>query len=183
MTKNVAVIIGSLRKDSLNRRLAGVLEKLAGDKLKFHELHVGDLPHYNEELWDNLPDSVARLKDRVEFSDAILAVTPEYNRSYPGMIKNALDWGSRPYGANSWSGKPAAVIGTSPGAIGAAVAQCRLRADMLLLNMVMMDQPEAYVQWKDSAYAIDGTVTDPGTRDFLNSYIDAFVAWIDRVAA
>lgn len=183
MTKNVAVIIGSLRKDSLNRRLAKALEKLAEDKLTFHELHVGDLPFYNEDLWANLPDPVARLKDRVEHSDAVLALTPEYNRTYPGVIKNAFDWGSRPYGANSWSGKPAGVIGTSPGAIGAAVAQGHLRNDMLNMNMIVMHQPEAYIQWKDDAYAADGSVSDDKTRAFLQSYLDAFTAWIDRVGA
>lgn len=180
MPKSVALIIGSLRKDSINRKLAKALEKLAEGRLSFHELHIGDLPHYNEELWANLPEPVARLKDRIEHSDAVLAVTPEYNRSYPGVIKNALDWASRPYGDNSWSGKPAAVTGASPGAIGAAVAQAHLKSDMLNLNMVMMHQPEAYIQWKPEAFAADGTISDESLRKFLGAYVDAFVAFIEK---
>ena len=106
MAKNVAVMIGSLRRESINRKLTAVLEKLAGDRLQFHELHIGDLPHYNDDLWDNIPEPVARFKDRLDHSDAVLAVTPEYNRGYPGVIKNAIDWGTRPYGQNSWRGCP-----------------------------------------------------------------------------
>lgn len=180
MSKSVALIIGSLRKDSLNRKLAKALEKLAEGRLSFHELHIGDLPHYNEELWGNLPEPVARLKDRLEHSDAVLAITPEYNRSYPGVIKNALDWASRPYGANSWAGKPAAVTGTSPGAIGTAVAQTHLKSDMLNLGMIIMQQPEAYLQWKPEAVAADGTVTDDSLRKFLSAYVDAFEAFIAK---
>ncbi|MFT4013303.1 MAG: NAD(P)H-dependent oxidoreductase [Paracoccus sp. (in: a-proteobacteria)] len=180
MARNVALIIGSLRKDSLNRKLAKAIVNLAGDRLSFHELHIGDLPHYNEELWADLPEPVARLKDRIEHSDAILAITPEYSRSYPGVIKNALDWASRPYGANSWSGKPAAVTGTSPGAIGAAVAQFHLKSDMLALNMMMMQQPEAYIQWKPEAFAADGAITDESLRKFLTAYVDAFAAFIEK---
>lgn len=180
MAKSVALIIGSLRKESINRKLGKALEKLAEGQLSFHELHIGDLPHYNEELWDHLPDPVARLKDRVEHSDAVLAITPEYNRSYPGVIKNALDWASRPYGANSWAAKPAAITGTSPGAIGAAVAQARLKADMLNFGMIVMAQPEAYIQWKPEAVAVDGSISDESLRKFLTGYIDAFVAFIDK---
>jgi chromate reductase len=167
MAKSVALIIGSLRKDSINRKLAKALEKLAEGRLAFHELHIGDLPHYNEELWDHLPDAVARLKDRVEHSDAVLALTPEYNRSYPGVITTALDWGSRPYGANSWADKPAAITGTSPGAIGTAVGQARLKGDMLNLGMIIMAQPEAYIQWKPEAVAADGSISDEPLRKVL----------------
>ena len=180
MAKTVAVMIGSLRKESINRKYTKALEKLAGDRLQFHELHIGDLPHYNEDLWDDMPEAVARFKDRLNNSDAVLAITPEYNRSYPGVIKNALDWATRPYGQNSWSGKPAAVTGTSPGAIGAAMAQARLKADMLAIGMVMMSHPEAYIQWKPEAYGIDGTITDESTAKFLGGFVDAFVAWIHK---
>lgn len=180
MPKTVAVMIGSLRKESINRKYARVLEKLAGDRLQFHELHIGDLPHYNEELWDNLPEAVARFKDRLNNSDAVLAFTPEYNRSYPGLIKNAIDWGTRPYGQNSWAGKPTAITGTSPGAVGTAVGQARLRGDMLSVGCVVMTVPEAYLQWKPEAYAPDGSVTDDSTRAFLHGFVDSFVAWIDK---
>ena len=180
MAKSVALIIGSLRKDSINRKLGKALEKLAEGRLSFNELHIGDLPHYNEELWDNLPDPVARLKDRVEHSDAVLAITPEYNRSYPGVIKNAFDWASRPYGANSWAAKPAAVTGTSPGAIGAAVAQARLKSDMLNLGMIVMAQPEAYIQWKPDAVAADGSISDESLRKFLGGFVTAFEEFIAK---
>ncbi|WP_199261734.1 NADPH-dependent FMN reductase [Paracoccus binzhouensis] len=180
MVKSVAVIVGSLRKDSLNRKLMQALQKLAEGRLEFHLLHVGDLPHYNEDLWAEPPVSVLRLKDRIEHSDAVLAITPEYNRGYPGVIKNALDWATRPYGENSWKGKPAAVTGTSPGAIGAAVGQIRLRADMLGVGMVVMSAPEAYIQWKPEAYAADGSVTDETTAKFLQGFIDAFADWIEK---
>lgn len=180
MAKSVALIVGSLRKESINRRLGKALEKLAEGRLTFHELHIGDLPHYDEDLWADLPDSVARLKDRLSHSDAVLAITPEYNRSYPGVIKNALDWATRPYGDNSWANKPAAVTGTSPGAIGGAVGQVRLKADMLNLGMIVMAQPEAYIQWKPEAVAADGSISDESLRKFLSGYIDAFVAFIDK---
>ncbi|WJS85644.1 NAD(P)H-dependent oxidoreductase [Paracoccus sp. TOH] len=179
MAKTVAVMVGSLRKDSLNHKLMQALQKLAEGRLEFHLLHIGDLPHYNEELWAEPPVPVLRLKDRIEHSDAVLAITPEYNRSYPGVIKNALDWATRPYGENSWKDKPAAVTGTSPGAIGAAVGQIRLRADMLGMGMVVMSAPEAYVQWKPEAYAANGTITDETTAKFLQGFVDAFADWIE----
>ncbi|MTH63473.1 NADPH-dependent FMN reductase [Paracoccus shanxieyensis] len=180
MTKTVAVIIGSLREDSINRKLTRALEKLAEGKLSFVELNIGALPHYNEDLWETVPAEVSDLKAKVEAADAVLAVTPEYNRSFPGVIKNALDWASRPYGKNSWSGKPAAVTGTSPGVIGAAVAQGHLKAEMLNQNMVVMHQPEAYIHWKADAFADDGSITDEGIRKFLQAYVDAFAAFIEK---
>ncbi len=180
MVKTVAVMIGSLRKESINRKLAKSLEKLAGDRLQFHELHIGDLPHYNDDLWDNIPDAVARFKDRLNNSDAVLAITPEYNRSYPGVIKNAIDWGTRPYGQNSWGGLPTTVTGASPGSIATAVAQAHLRSDLLTVGCIVMTQPEAYLQWKPEAYAPDGSVTDESTRLFLQGFVDNFVAWIDK---
>ena len=180
MAKTVAVMIGSLRKESINRKYTKALEKLAGDRLQFHELHIGDLPHYNDDLWDNIPEAVARFKDRLNNSDAVLAITPEYNRSYPGLIKNAIDWGTRPYGQNSWAAKPATVTGTSPGAVGTAVAQAHLRSDLISVGAVVMTMPEAYVQWKPDAYAPDGSVTDESTRNFLQGFVDSFIAWIDK---
>ncbi|KGJ06176.1 NAD(P)H-dependent FMN reductase [Paracoccus halophilus] len=180
MVKSVAVMVGSLRRDSINRRLARALEKLADGRLQFHELHIGELPHYNDDLWDNLPESVARFKDRMDHSDAVLAVTPEYNRGYPGLIKNALDWGTRPYGQNSWANKPAAITGTSSGVIGTAVGQSHLKSDMLNMGMIVMTRPEAYIQFKPEAYAADGSVTDDSIRKFLTEFMDSFVTWIDK---
>ena len=180
MVKSVAVMVGSLRKDSLNHKLMKALQKLAEGRLQFHLLHIGDLPHYNDDLWADQPESVLRLKDRIEHSDAVLAITPEYNRSYPGVIKNAIDWATRPYGQNSWKGKPAAVTGTSPGVIGAALAQARLKNDLVHVGTVMMSMPEAYIQWHAEAYAADGSVTDEKTAKFLQAYVDAFVDWIEK---
>lgn len=182
MAKTVALIIGSLREDSINHKLAKALVKLAEGRVNFEEINIGDLPHYNEDLWDDLPAPVAALKDLANNADAVLVVTPEYNRNFPGVIKNALDWGSRPYGQSSWSGKPAAVTGSSPGAIGAAVAQSHLKSELLNHNMVVMHQPEAYLQWKPEAFAADGSITDPSIAKFLSGYVDAFVAFIDKHA-
>lgn len=180
MARTIAVMIGSLRRDSINRKLTAALEKLAGDRLQFHELHIADLPYYNDELWDDIPEAVARFKDRLGHSDAVLAVTPEYNRSYPGVIKNAIDWGTRPYGQNSWANLPAAITGTSSGAIGTAVAQTRLRGDMLNAGCIVMSQPEAYIQWKPESFTADGSVSDEATRRFLQGFLDAFIGWIDK---
>lgn len=180
MTKTVALIVGSLRKDSINRKLATALGTLAQGKLTFHEVNIGALPHYNEDLWEQAPAPVTDMKATVDKADAVLVVTPEYNRSFPGIIKNALDWGSRPYGKNSWSGKPAAATGTSGGAISSAVAQSHLKSELLNQNMVVMHQPEAYVQWNEDAFAADGSITDENIRKFLQGYVDAFAAFIDK---
>lgn len=182
MAKTVAVLIGSLRKDSINQKFAHVLEKLAEGKLKFQILNIGDLPHYNDDLWANPPKSVVELKDQVAASDAVLAIAPEYNRSYPGIIKNALDWGTRPYGKNVWSGKPAAITGASGGKIGAAVGQAHLRLDMLNDNMIVMHQPELYLQWNADDYGDDYSVKNEETRKFLMGFIDAFAAFIEKHA-
>lgn len=182
MAKKVALIVGSLRKDSINRKLARAIQKLAEGRLSFVELEIGALPHYNEDLWADLPPVVSRIKAQIEEADAVLAVTPEHNRHNPAVINNALEWASRPYGQNSWSGKPAAVTGTSPGAIGAAVAQSCLKLAMLNCNMVMMHQPEAYIQFSPEVFGDDGTIHDESVRGFLQAWVDAFVAFIDKHA-
>lgn len=180
MTKTVAVLVGSIRKESLNIKLAHILENLAKDQLRFDYVQIDDLPFYNDDLWADPPASVLRMKKQIEDADAVLVLTPEYNRSYPGILKNAFDWGSRPYGKSCWKGKPAAVTGTSPGAIGAAVAQAHLRNDMLNLSLVPMHAPEAYIHWKPEVFG-DGTVNDEGSRKFLQGFVDNFAAFIQRV--
>lgn len=178
MPKTVAVIVGSLRQNSINEKLARVMAKLSAGRLIFNYLDIGALPLYNEDLWADLPQSVARMKAQVDAADGVLLITPEFNRDIPGLVKNAFDWGSRPYGQSSWSGKPAAISGTSPGAIGTAVAQAHARTQMVNLNMVVMHQPEFYLQWKPDDYDADNDVLNDKTRDFLNGFLTAFENWI-----
>lgn len=182
MTNTVAVIVGSLRKGSINLKLAHALEKLAAGKLVFDYVNIGDLPAYNDDLWSNPPASVLRMKDQVAKADGLLMLTPEYNRSYAGILKNVMDWGSRPFGQGVWQGKPTAVAGTSPGSIGAAVGQARLRADLASLSTVLASLPEVNLQWKPDSYDASGDVIEPSTRAFLQSYVDQFAAFVQKNA-
>lgn len=178
--RKVAVFVGSLRKESFNRRLALALERLGEDRLEFQYVEIGQLPLYNQDFDDAYPAVATAMKEQVRAADAVLFVTPEYNRSVPGVLKNALDLGSRPYGDSAFAGLPAAVIGTSPGAIGSALAQQHLRNILAYLDMAVLGQPEAFVQFKDGLIEDDGRITQAGTREFLEDYVDRFVAWIDR---
>lgn len=180
--KTVAVLVGSLRRESINRKFAGALAKLAADRLAFRIAEIGDLPLYNEDLWQDPPASVLRLKADVAAADAVLFVTPEYNRSFSPAIKNAIDWGSRPSGKNSWLGKPSAVIGTSPGAIGTAAAQRELKGLVTIIGTLQLGQPDIYFTWKPELFDTQGAVVDEKTRAFLTGWIDAFAAHIDRVS-
>ncbi|MBU0801059.1 MAG: NAD(P)H-dependent oxidoreductase [Alphaproteobacteria bacterium] len=173
----VAVVVGSLRKDSINLKFAKALEKLAQGKMTFSFVSIGDLPLFNQDLESDVPASVKKLKADIEGADAVLFVTPEYNRGLPGVLKNAIDWASRPYGSNSWGGKPAAICGASPGAIGTAVAQAQLRAMSGFLDFKMMGQPEVYFTWKEGVIADDGSVTDERTKGFLQGFVDKFAAF------
>ena len=177
----IAVIVGSLRKDSINKKLAHALEKLGGDLFTFTRVDIGDLPLFNQDNEDPLPESVQRMKDAVAKADAVLFVTPEYNRSIPGVLKNALDWGSRPYGQNVWAGKPAAMAGSSPGAVGTAVAQSQLRSVLGFLGMALSVQPELYFHDKPGLLADDGSITNESTQKFLRGYLEAFAGWIRKV--
>lgn len=179
----VGVIIGSLSRDSINRRLAKALEVLAPPELEFHEISYADLPLYNRDADADYPQVALDFKERVAESDALLFVTPEYNRSIPGALKNAIDWGSRPWGLNAWAQRPTAVIGASPGAIGTAVGQQSLRATLSFLNARQMTAPEAYIQFTPGLIDDDGTVTVESTREFLTSFMDAFYDYMLRVMA
>lgn len=181
MTAKVAVLVGSLRKDSINRKLAAALARLAAGKLELELVEIGDLPLYNDDLWASPPAAVTRFKQQMDAAGAVLFVTPEYNRTVPGLLVNACDWASRPWGKSSFTGKPAACIGASPGAIGTAMAQSHLRANMAGLGLVAMSRPEAFVQWKDAAHGPDGEVTDEETRKFLQSFVDALADHIARL--
>jgi chromate reductase, NAD(P)H dehydrogenase (quinone) len=177
---SVAVLIGSLRRDSINKKLAHALAKLANGKLDFRFADIGDLPLYNEDLWADPPASVARFKQQIEAADAVLLVTPEYNRGTTPAMKNAIDWGSRPLGKSSWVGKPVGLAGASAGAIGTALAQNWLRGTMLILDTVVMGQPELYLAYKEGLIDAEYGVTDESTRKFLNKYVDRFAAWIEK---
>ncbi|KMM74831.1 NAD(P)H-dependent oxidoreductase [Xanthomonas sp. LMG 8992] len=179
----IAVFVGSLRKESFNRRLAHALERLAGDRASFEYVEIGDLPLYNQDHDHDYPAQGRRLKTQVSGADAVLFVTPEYNRSIPGVLKNAIDLGSRPYGESAFAGKPAAVCGTSPGAIGTAMAQQHLRNVLAYLDMPVLGQPEIFLQFKEGLIAEDGAVDDERTRKFLTGFVDKFIAWIDELQA
>ena len=180
--KTVAVLVGSLRRGSLNRKFAESIGRLAAGQLEFRFSEIGDLPLYNEDLWDDPPASVLRLKQEIAEADAVLFVTPEYNRTYSPAIMNALHWGTRPWGQNSWAGKPSAIIGTSPGAIGAAAGQNALRSLVSVVGTVPMVQPEVYFTYKPELFGEDGTILDETTRSFLAGWVDRFAAWIERMA-
>lgn len=183
-TRNVAVIVGSLRKDSLNRKAALALARLAPASVNLDIVEIGDLPLYDEDVEAaGTPPAWARFREQVKASDAVLFVTPEYNRSVPGGLKNAIDVGSRPYGASVFAGKPAAVMSLSPGAIGGFGANHHLRQSLVFLDMPVLQQPEAYVGGAGSLFDAGGEIADPGTRAFFQTFIDGFAAWIERTAA
>jgi chromate reductase len=177
----VGYLIGSLATKSINRKLAIALVKLAPDNLSLREIPFKDLPLYSYDYDANYPPPARAFKDAIKAVDAVLFVTPEYNRSIPGGLKNAIDWASRPYGTNSFTNKPAAVIGTSPGAIGTALAQQNLRAVLSFCAAPQMNAPEAYIQFTSGLITDDGTVTVKSTEDFLRSYMQSFHDFIARV--
>lgn len=180
-TFRIAVLIGSLRKDSFNRRLARALGKLAQPHLRFDEIRIDDLPLYCQDFDESYPAPAARLKTDIETADGLLFVTPEYNRSVPGVLKNAIDIGSRPWGKNSFAGKPGSVIGTSPGAIGTAVAQQHLRGILAYLDVPVLGQPEVYFQFKENSISAAGEIEDDKTRDFLRGFVERYIAWIEKL--
>lgn len=181
MTYEIAVIVGSLRKDSFNRKLAGALARLAPAEFSFKQLEIGDLPLYNQDDDANQAASVKRLKAEIAAVKGLLFVTPEYNRSIPGVLKNALDNASRPYGQSAWAGKPAGVIGVSVGAIGTALAQQHLRNVLAYLDVPTLGQPEAFIQAKDGLFETDGTIGS-ASRGFLQGWMDRYAAWIKQHA-
>lgn len=174
----VGYIIGSLASASINRQLAKALVKLAPAELVMHEIPIKDLPLYSHDHDANYPAVATAFKQAIADADALLFVTPEYNRSIPGGLKNAIDWGSRPWGKNSFTGKPSGVIGASVGAIGTALAQAHLRAVLNFCAAPQMAQPEAYIQFKKGLVAEDGSCTDAGTEEFLRNYMKAFAAFV-----
>ena len=181
-TYPIAVIVGSLRRDSFNRQLADAIAKLAPPEFSFTQANIGDLPLYNQDSDANPPPSVVRFKGEIAAARGLLFVTPEYNRSLPGVLKNAIDQGSRPYGQSVWAGKPAGVLGVSVGAIGTAMAQQHLRNILAYLDVPTLGQPEAFIQAKDGLFDDSGEI-GAGSRKFLQDWIDRYVAWIKRQLA
>jgi chromate reductase len=177
----VGYFVGSLSSTSINRILSKALIKLAPDDLEFTEIPIGDLPLYSPDHDPNYPPEAVALKEAIANSDAILFVTPEYNRSIPGALKNAIDWASRPWGQNSFDHIPAAVIGASIGQIGTAVAQQSLRGVLSFCNARQMTAPEAYIQYSTDVFTADGDVTDESTKAFLTNYLEEFRTHLVRV--
>jgi len=180
-TYTVGYIIGSLSADSINRRLSKALIRLAPDNLTFVEIPIKDLPIYNRDFDDDFPPVGRALKDAIVAVDAVLFVTPEYNRGLPGGLKNAIDWASRPFGTNSLDRKPSAMIGASPGKIGTALAQQHLRSALSYCNSPQLTAPEAYVQFSPGLITDDGEVTEKSTEQFLRKFMDEFGAHVTRV--
>ncbi len=183
MSLNVAVVVGSLRKASFNRSVALAVKELAAPRLNLNIVEIGDLPLYNPDLDDAAPAPWTRFRGDVAAADAVLFVTPEYNRSIPGALKNAIDVGSRPYGKSVWQGKPAAVISVSPGLLGAFGANHHLRQPLVFLDMPVLQQPEMYLSKAGDFIGADGKVNNDATRDFLKSFAGKFADWIERVRA
>ncbi|WP_367718415.1 NADPH-dependent FMN reductase [Nitratireductor sp. GISD-1A_MAKvit] len=185
--KNILVLVGSNRKDSINRKFAQALEKLAEGRLEFEYFDLATLPMYNDDEALDYPASARHLKDRVAAADGVLFVTPEHNRSIPAVLKNAIDWGSRPWGENSWTGKPTAIVGASPGAMGAIAAQIHLRSIMVSLGAFLMTSPEVYLQMKPGLFDENNDIPNEDTRAFLTGFVDSLAAWVgvaqERAAA
>lgn len=180
MTKKIAVLVGSLRKESLNLKMAKVLQSLASSALELNIIPIGELPLYNEELDEQkpIPTAYTQFREQMKKCDGVLFVTPEYNRSIPGVLKNAIDVGSRPYGQSIWSGKPGAIISVSPGAIGGFGANHHLRQCMVFLDVPTMQQPEAYIGQAGNLFNDKGELANPDTKQFLRQFMERYAQWV-----
>jgi chromate reductase len=182
-TYKIGYFVGSLATGSINRTLSQALIKLAPEDLEFTEIPIKDLPLYSYDYDADFPPEGRALKDAIAASDGILFVSPEYNRSIPGALKNAIDWGSRPWGTNSFARKPTGIIGASPGSIGTAVMQSSMRAVLSFLDAPQLNAPEAYVKFNPDAFGSDGEVKDEPTASFLRHYMEEYGAFVERVLA
>lgn len=177
----IAVFVGSLRRDSFNRKLVHALAMLAPTDFTFEQVQIDDLPLYNQDDDAHQAASVLRIKAEIRKAQGLLFVTPEYNRSIPGVLKNAIDHASRPYGDSAWAGKPAGVLGVSVGVVGTALAQQHLRNVLAYLDIATMGQPEAFIQTTDALFTADGAIGE-GRKEFLQNWMDHYVAWIRKHA-
>jgi chromate reductase len=173
----IFVLVGGICEDSLNRKLFGFFKEAASDTMEFDQFEIKTLPFFSQDLENNPPQAAADFKERIKASDGVLVITPEYNRSFPGVLKNALDWGSRPQGRNLWAGKPAGIIGTSPGAIGTFGAQGQLRQVMSFLDLRTMNQPEFYFSFPKE---LENGKLPASAYDFLKKYVEEFRKWVER---
>jgi len=181
-TRNVAVLVGSLRKESFSRKTANALIELAPPGLRLAIVEIRDLPLYNQDDDANPPPASAAFKQKIMECDAVLFVTPEYNRSVPGVLKNAIDIASRPYGKSAWNGKPCGVVSVSPGAIGGFGANQHLRQSLVFLNMPALQQPEAYIGGAADLFDAQGNLVKESTREFMQKFLAAFAQWVQRNA-
>lgn len=178
----IALVVGSLRRDSFNRQLAKAVVALAPPELSFKDIRIDDLPLYNQDDDSDQADTVKRLKAEITACQGLLFVTPEYNRSIPGVLKNAIDHASRPYGQSVWGGKPAGVMGASVGAPGTSMAQQHLRNILAYLDVPTLGQPEVFIHVKDGLFDEGGNLINEGTRAFLQGWMDRYVAWVKKHA-
>jgi len=179
----VAVLVGSLRQASINRKLSNALIRLAPPSLQPSIVEIRDIPPFNQDWEMDMPQPVVDFKQAIKRSAAVLFVTPEYNRSVPGVLKNAIDAASRPYGQSAWTGKPAAIASASPGAMGGFGATHHLRQVLVSVGVITMGQPEAYFGQADKLFDERGDIVNPATREFLQKFVDAFAQWVERFAA
>lgn len=178
----IAIVVGSLRRDSINRKIAQAIAKAAGDRLDCRFVEIGDLPLFSQDLEASPPEQWVRFRDEIAAADAVLFATPEYNRSVPGVLKNAIDVGSRPYGQSKWAGKPAAIVSASPGAIGGFGANHHLRQSCVFLDMPVMQQPEAYLgHVGEAAFNADGSLAEGPLKEVVGKFALAFVDWVERL--
>jgi chromate reductase len=177
---HVAIIVGSNRRESINRKLAHALAKLGADHFNASIVRIDDLPMFNQDNEGNLTPEIVRFKDEVSRADGVMIVTPEHDRSIPAVLKNAVDWGARPYGKNSWAGKPAFITGTSPGAIGSAIAQQHLRSVMVSLGTILLGG-EAYITFKPNLIDAEGNIGDETTRKFVEGFLGRFADLVTRL--
>jgi chromate reductase len=180
---DIAVLVGSLRKDSLNRKTAFALAELAPASIKLEQVDIGQLPLYNQDLDETPPGVWTAFRERVKKADGVLFVSPEYNRSVPGALKNAIDVGSRPYGHSAWQRKPGGVVTVSPGAVGGFGANHHLRQMLVFLDVYPLQQPEAYMGNAGKWFGDDGKLQDESARKFLQTYINAYAAWVQRLTS
>ncbi|RYZ21110.1 MAG: NAD(P)H-dependent oxidoreductase [Chitinophagaceae bacterium] len=177
----IAVLVGSLRKESFNRKMARALQELAPPSLSLQIISIGELPLYNEDLDASAPEAWTAFREQIKGMDGVLFVTPEYNRSVPAVLKNAIDVGSRPYGKSVWNGKPGAVVSVSPGAIGGFGANQHLRQSLVFINVPTMQHPEAYVGGASKLFDEGGTLTNESTREFMKKFMEAFAGWVATI--